>query len=173
VHANRTEPNRTEPNRTEPNRTEPNRTDYTLVCGDPVTADWITSTLHPFDWHLHPQATTTLVIDSPCGFALTTLAALAYTAPVIAILPLAVSPEYCADVWDSGPDALLLGATFVHEFAEAMIQVTAGQRYCSTLPPPLLSPVQRTVLRYVAQDWSDQCIATQLQVAPQTVTNRQ
>jgi DNA-binding NarL/FixJ family response regulator len=123
-------------------------------------------------WRYHPQASIVLVFDVPLGFAWHALTHAQENHQHVVVVPIPASCEYYADLWDAAPNAVVMGSPLEPKILQALTHLTYGERYRDIPYSSPLTPAERTVLRYVAQDWRDRQIADHLNQAPQTVTNR-
>lgn len=129
-----------------------------------------------------------LIVDNPPGFALARLEALAAQrlllrrghlaqeelrphATVVVTYNLCV--EHWEDLWELGPDVLLVGPADGAEIAVALEHAAQGKIYRVTpRRESVLSRTERLVLHWVARGLCDKQIATLISLHDKTVANR-
>jgi len=140
------------------------------MCGVSALTDQIESALSTFGWVRHPEASLTLVVDGPWGFALRSLQ---NSAPDCAVV---VSdnpcPEYWEDLWDFDPCALLVGGHNLPDIVKALTRVQAGEVFRQM--PHHDSPLtvgERQLLRAAASGLENKQVACEQQLSVGTVKN--
>lgn len=145
---------------------------FAILCGAPAIAQTAINNLEYHGLRHDPEATAILILDTPCGFALNALETLELPARRVMVVTWNPCAEYWEDLWDRGPDVLLVGKDLDLDLAASLLQLHHGAR--SRVAPEAtttLTPTERRVLRCVARGWSNKTIAAQLNVQCQTVLN--
>jgi DNA-binding CsgD family transcriptional regulator len=145
---------------------------FAILCGVPAIAQTAINNLEYHSLRYDPDAAAILILDTPCGFALNALETLELPARRLMVVTWNPCAEYWEDLWDRGPDVLLVGKDLDFDLAASLRQLHHGAR--SRVAPAAtttLTPTERRVLRCVARGWSNKTIAAQLNVQCQTVLN--
>lgn len=146
--------------------------DFDILCGIPSVADSFAANLERQGFHRRSGAQIKLIIDVPRGFALHTLETLDRADLRLIVVTFSFCVEYWEDLWDLGPDALVVDVCYEHDFASALRRVSRGEKYRDTPNGKTpLSQTERHVLRYLARSWSNKKIARQLNLQEKTVAN--
>jgi DNA-binding NarL/FixJ family response regulator len=148
------------------------RPTFTIRCGIPAIERIITNALEPTGFQWSACASVLVLVDAPYGFALRQLLYLDQTDLQVIVATFNHCPEYWEDVWDLHPAVLLVSDCLHREVEYAIVQAANGKHY--RLTPDIktqLTPTERRVLHYLARDWSNKCIAAQLNMKPQSVAN--
>jgi DNA-binding NarL/FixJ family response regulator len=125
-----------------------------------------------------PLSRTKLLLDTPRGYALSTLDGMDRTGSKVIVVTWNSCPEYVEDLRDLRPDALLSDEFFLRQDSnvaldEVLRRVNSGGSYYYTPgPPTVLTPAERAVLRCVAQGWDNRRTSHHLHIGEQTVKNR-
>lgn len=145
---------------------------FTILCGIPGLEPALIHHLEALGLRLDQAATTLLLFDVPCGFALRLLPTLDHTSIHVIVITETSCPEYWEDVWDLQPASLLVGMQLDQTLFEPLVQVSRGERYRRT-PDRLssLSSVERVMLHALACGWSNRRIAEHIQLEEKTVRN--
>jgi DNA-binding NarL/FixJ family response regulator len=143
---------------------------FTLVCGAPSLESALIDQMETLGLQHDHSSATLLLIDVPFGFALRTLPMLTHPRARVIVLTDNLSPEYVEDLWEIKPAGLLAGTGLDRTLLDALLVVSAGERYRRTrVNGSTLSIAERTALRYIACGWSDERIAEHLQFAKSEV----
>lgn len=145
---------------------------FSLDCGVPTIVQTVIANLERRGFRHDPQASLSLIIDSPLGYALSALERAEVVVAQMIIVSWNPCVEYWEDLWELQPAALLVERDLDLDLAIAIQQARGGTRQRST--PAVVSPLtptERRMLRYVARGWTNKNIASQLNVQCQTVLN--
>ena len=140
--------------------------------------------LNPFDHHFvvhessssaKPSPSVHLLIDNPRGVAFRDIAALSVsklnTGLIIVIITHNPCLEYSEDIWDLGPDALLVNPSSDDEISMALTYTAKGVRYRIAGQQSSLSRAERKILRHLALGECNRSIAVHLGFQTQTTMN--
>ena len=143
-----------------------------ILCGLPLLRHAVESSLPALGFHCDPAASTALVLDVPRGYGFRALETMNRRGLRVIVVSWSSCPEYLEDLWDLGPDLLLSGRYLYQNLPEVIGRVSGTERYRLTPgSPTALTPVERTVLRHLAQGWGNKRIAQELKVQERTVMN--
>ncbi|HEU4324520.1 MAG TPA: LuxR C-terminal-related transcriptional regulator [Roseiflexaceae bacterium] len=143
----------------------------TLCCGIPQVAEALAERLALQGFETAPDAGVLVVLDTPRGYALSTLAGLPDRRRAV-VVTWSFCPEYLEDLWDAGATVLLVGDGLSLDLSAAIGWAARGERRrLSPAPPSPLTALERRVLRLLARGCSNQQIAAALAIQVQTVKN--
>lgn len=144
---------------------------FSVECGTTSVIDSFNTFMQNQGLRNDPDALLLIVLDLPRGFAMQRLRDLHRAGKRVVVVTWSTCPEYCEDLWDMRPDALLVGDGISLELMNAITRVTHGERYRLTPSTTTLTPIERRMLRLLAQGYSNQQIAQQVSMQVQTVKN--
>lgn len=145
---------------------------FSVLCGISTIMHTIVHHLEQHGFAYDPDAPITVILDTPYGFAMQTLAALPATAHRRIVVTWNPCAEYRADLGEMHPDVLLTDPSLNGDLTAAIRRVARGECCEETLRVPTsLTPTERQMLRLLAHGYATQQIAEQLCVQGQTVRN--
>lgn len=145
---------------------------FSISCGDPLIMDGYVAALAQQGFYREADGALALIIDIPRGIALRQMEMLRNTAQQVVVVTWSTCPEYGEDLWDAGPNILIVGGGLASEVGQALRDAQRGLRYRRILDnSSILQPIERRILRLLAQGHSNQNIAKQLYISVQTVKN--
>jgi DNA-binding CsgD family transcriptional regulator len=149
---------------------DPAARSFAVWNGVAAPAEVTTTKLEQQGFRRSPDASLVIILDAPLGFALTTLETVQPRPAYVIVVTCNLCVEYCADLWEQQPDALLAGAHL--NLAKTIARVARGEQFRDT-PARMsrLTPAERRVLRLLARGWSNRRIAAELSLQYQSVLN--
>jgi DNA-binding CsgD family transcriptional regulator len=148
----------------------PNILQVRVLCAISSLAVELSQGLELFGWNVDEGAELILVIDGPWGSALMLM--LGQPACRMVVLSDNPCPEYWEDLWDCGPQALLIGGHSVADITKALARAQAGGQF-RQVPrhDSTLTLSERRLLRLTATGLDNIDIASKLHLTVGTVKN--
>jgi DNA-binding CsgD family transcriptional regulator len=150
-----------------------------VLCEEDLVRFRIERNLQALGFNVDRRAAIKLILDWGRGYAMHALEGWGDRSGVkLVAVTWNPCPEHMEDLRDLEPDGLLAGEFFLRQelaigLAEVLSRVSRHERYHYTPGPrTMLSPDERSVLKYAARGWSNRRIGERVGIEEQTVRNR-